>query len=241
LPQADLAACCHPSGDVICLLCLPCAAPCLLVCLQERRDLRSGIPANQQALAAELANLRAQLAGVEGRLDAQQRELLEAEAAAEGGAQKLSGLRERVKRKREEVTGWQQQLAAQQQQLEELRGQRQALEEASREVTADFLRSTQEQVDGYKRRVGERRGACERASVAASGARQCINEREAALLLAKKEATEAGRAVGDGQRRLERAQRDLQRLQSATGECAVVFLDAACLWDICCCCRGGFL
>ena len=158
MPQADLAACCHPSGDVICLLCLPCAAPCLLVCLQERRDLRSGIPANQQALAAELANLRAQLAGVEGRLDAQQRELLEAEAAAEGGAQKLSGLRERVKRKREEVTGWQQQLAAQQQQLEELRGQRQALEEASREVTADFLRSTQEQVDGYKRRVGERQG-----------------------------------------------------------------------------------
>ncbi|EFN53934.1 hypothetical protein CHLNCDRAFT_58396 [Chlorella variabilis] len=180
-----------------------------------REALHDTFPAKQQAHAAQAASYQQQLATIEASLDEQQRLLQEASAAAEGHDRQVHRLREEAKGKREEVRGWQRQLGEHQARVQELEEERAALEEANQEVAEDFMRSTQEAVAGHRQRVAACRDRCERAGVAASGARQYRAEREAALAAAREGVLAAERSLVDGQNRLRRVEGDLQRLQAS--------------------------
>ena len=195
---------------------MPAACPPLLQMLREA--LHDTFPAKQQAHAAQAASYQQQLATIEASLDEQQRLLQEASAAAEGHDRQVHRLREEAKGKREEVRGWQRQLGEHQARVQELEEERAALEEANQEVAEDFMRSTQEAVAGHRQRVAACRDRCERAGVAASGARQYRAEREVALAAAREGVLAAERSLVDGQNRLRRVEGDLQRLQASQGE-----------------------
>lgn len=84
-------------------------------------------------------------------------------------------------------------------------------------MSQEFLDATREQLEAHGRRVGACRDAVERAGVQATGARRRLAEREAALEAAQKAVKAADGTVAEGTRRLEEADRDVRRLQAASG------------------------
>ena len=73
------------------------------------------------------------------------------------------------------------------------------------------------QVQEFKQRVADARDRCERAGVAASGARRYLAEREAAAEQAQGQQLAANRALAAGEQRKQRAEADLRRLRAAQG------------------------
>jgi chromosome segregation ATPase len=174
-------------------------------------------PATLQAHEAQVASYQKQHAGIEKQQDEQQRRLQEVGASAQGCQEELSRLQEQVKAKKRAALQAQRNVRRQKEALEAAQEEQAALQEASREVDADFMRSTQEQAAGHRQRVAQCRGNCERAGVAVSNARQYRSEREAAAALERATVLEAERQLADANRRVHELEKDLRRLQASQG------------------------
>ncbi|KAI3431453.1 hypothetical protein D9Q98_004505 [Chlorella vulgaris] len=172
-------------------------------------------PATLQAHEAQVASYQKQHAGIEKQQDEQQRRLQEVGASAQGRQEELSRLQEQVKAKKRAALQAQRNVRRQKEALEAAQEEQAALQEASREVDADFMRSTQEQAAGHRLRVAQCRGDCERAGVAVSNARQYRAEREAAAALERAVVLEAERQLADANRRVHELEKDLRRLQAS--------------------------
>ncbi|KAL4440366.1 hypothetical protein ABPG75_003367 [Micractinium tetrahymenae] len=181
----------------------------------QRDKLENTAPAEAASRQARIDSFAQQIAALNAKLQDKERFTAQAQADLEGREAEEHSLRGGIKAKRREVAQLAGQLEEQRREVEELEARARELEAANADVTAEFVQSTQQQVDAYKQRVATCRDQCERATVAASNARQHLAECEAAQEQAQAGELSASRTLAKEQRQVAVLEADLRRLEAA--------------------------